>query len=309
MRRGAEAMRPVAIALRLAAERLGAAGIAAPRRDARLLVAHALDAGIEQVVAYPERPMSAEQLARLESLVDRRARREPVSRILGRREFWGLDFTLCEATLDPRPDSETLVEAVLDWVGSGRDQVFRILDLGCGTGCLLLALLSELPAAKGLGIDIAPAAVATAQHNARHLGLAGRAAFAVRSWQDGLPAPDGARPWDIIVSNPPYIPSDQIAGLAPEVADHDPRMALDGGPDGLAAYRSLLPPAAEALSDAGLLALEVGVGQAKAVCRLLEQVDFPTIWTTSDLSGIERCVLATRAGNSRAFAPDSAPAA
>jgi len=296
-------------AVEAARGRLAEAGVEAPRRDARLLTCSLLGGGPELLLADPDRPLSREETRVLCEALERRVRREPISRILGWREFWSLEFLLTEETLDPRPDSETLVEAVLAWVGPQRDQVFRILDFGCGSGCLLLALLSELPAARGLGIDIAPGAVAASTRNARHLGLAGRSDFQTGSWSAGpAGSADGPwypGPWDIVISNPPYIPSGEIAGLAPEVADYDPTAALDGGGDGLAAYRSLIPQVAAVVSEAGLFALEVGVGQAGAVSTLLQEVDFPTIWSLRDLSGVERCVLATRAHKRRTIQPKS----
>ncbi|NIA71873.1 peptide chain release factor N(5)-glutamine methyltransferase [Pelagibius litoralis] len=287
-------------AVATATSRLAEAGIEAPRRDARLLVCSLLGGGPELLLARPERPLDAAETAGIAAAVERRARREPISRILGRREFWSLEFQLGPETLDPRPDSETLVEAVLDFIPR-RDAELRILDLGCGSGCLLLALLSELPVAQGLGIDLAPGAVAASAENARRLGLGSRAEFVQGSWQDGL---QGV--WNIVVSNPPYIPTAEIAGLAPEVAAYDPPLALDGGTDGLAAYRSLIPAAAAVLHGEGLLALEVGAGQSAAVRGLLEEAGFPTIRVARDLSGIERCVLATQARKSRASAQELA---
>ena len=295
-------------AVETATGRLAAAGIEAPRRDARLLICRLLGGGAELLLAHPDRVLSDDEMRAVESAMERRVRREPVSRILGRREFWSLEFLLDADTLDPRPDSETLVEAVLNWVGPERKRAFRILDLGCGSGCLLLALLSELPGARGLGIDIAPGAVAASARNARHLDLAERATFETGSWSAG-PAPGAGRaPWDIVISNPPYIPSGEIAGLAPEVAGYDPHLALDGGGDGLTAYRRLIPLAAGGLKTAGLLALEVGAGQAAAVSALLRKADCPTIWTARDLSGIERCVLATSTRKRRTFQLNSTPA-
>ena len=292
MTQAAEALQAVGAALRQAAERLAAAGIEAPRRDARLLIAHVLDAGVEQVVGYPERPLSREQAARLETLVARRARREPVSRILGRREFWGLELALSEATLDPRPDSETLVEALLAALPD-RAARLRVLDLGSGSGCLLLALLSELPAASGLGLDVSAAAVETARRNAARLGLEDRARFALGDWRRGLQGD-----WPVIVCNPPYIAEGEIAGLAPEVAGYDPYLALAGGRDGLAAYRVLAPAVAGAIADGGVAALEIGVGQAEAVEALLRQAGLSAIERRSDLSGSPRCLL-IRAGRAK----------
>jgi len=269
-----------------AAARLRAAGVEGARRDARLLLAHALDLDPAQILAYPERPVSAAERARAAPLLARRAAREPVSRILGRREFWGLDFAVTADTLDPRPDSETLVRAVLDRLGPAPGAP-AILDLGTGTGCLLLALLSELPHARGLGIDVSPGAVAVARANAARLGLAGRSRVQVASWSDDLPGE-----WQVIVSNPPYIMERQIEDLAPEVALYEPRLALAAGSDGLAAYRSLIPRVARMLAPGGLVALEVGAGQRDAVDSILDKAGLAPSGRMADLAGIERCVLA-----------------
>lgn len=284
----------LAEAVAAAAARLAAAGIDDARRDARLLACRLLGAGPELLLAQPERPLSAAEADRLEAWVARRAAREPVSRILGEREFWSLPFGLNAATLDPRPDSETLVAAVLEALPE-RTAPLRLLDLGTGTGCLLLALLSELPRATGCGIDISGAAIEQAAANAARLGLAARARFLRHSWEAGLALPGG--PWDLVVSNPPYIASGEIAGLAPEVAAYDPAAALDGGPDGLAAYRALVPAAAAALSPGGLIALEVGQGQGDAVEGLLGAAGLRPLRRVHDLAGIERCLIAGKSSN------------
>lgn len=291
-------------AVAAAARRFAAAGIESPRRDARLLICRLLGGGPELLLADPGRVLGASEQAAVAAAVARREGREPVSRILGMREFWSLEFLLDEESLDPRPDSETLVEAVLQWAGD-RGRAWRILDLGCGSGCLLLALLSELPKARGLGLDLAPGAIAASARNAARLGLADRAAFVQGSWRDGLPAPEGSQSWDIVVSNPPYIASAEIGSLAPEVADYDPRLALDGGADGLDAYRSLIPQAARVLHPQGLLALELGAGQAAAVESLLEEAGLGAHRTARDLSGTERCLLVTQSRNPAACGPDS----
>ena len=274
-----------------AAARLASAGVEEPRRDARLLACRLLGGGPELLLAQPERALSAAEAARIEAAVARRAAREPVSRILGEREFWSLSFGLNAATLDPRPDSETLVAAVLAELPDRRAPL-SLLDLGTGSGCLLLALLSELPAASGCGIDISAAAVDQASANAARLGLAARARFVRHSWSDGLDLP-GA-PWDLVVSNPPYIASGEIAALAPEVAGYDPPAALDGGADGLAAYRALIPAAGPALRPGGRLALEIGQGQAEAVERLLAAAGLARLRRARDLAGVERCLLAAK---------------
>jgi release factor glutamine methyltransferase len=268
--------------------RLSDAGVPEPRLDARLLLAHAAEVAPQTILLNPERALSSAARARLDALVRRRLDREPVSRILGRRAFWTLDLALSPATLDPRPDSETLIEAVLAALPD-KTLSRRVLDLGTGTGCLLLALLSEWPAATGLGIDVAPDAIATAEGNARSAGVEARARFARGDWGTGL---DG--PYDVIVSNPPYIPTGTIANLMPEVARHDPLAALDGGPDGLAAYRRLAPDLARMLALEGLAVLEHGEGQADAVAEIMGGHGLVERGRRADLAGRQRCLLLGR---------------
>ena len=269
------------------AARLRAAGVAGPRRDARLLLAAALGVDPARVLAHPERRVSAAEAARAEAVIARRARREPVSRILGRREFRGLEFEVTPDTLDPRLDTETVVGAVLDRLPD-TDAEIGILDLGTGTGCLLLALLSALPRARGLGVDLSPPALEVARRNAARLGLAGRASFEQRDWAAGL-----GGPWQAIVSNPPYIVDQEIGSLPPEVARYEPHLALAGGPDGLDAYRSLIPHVGRLLARDGICALEVGAGQAAAVEAIVVQNGLKPIGRAKDLGGIERCLVAT----------------
>jgi len=295
----------IAQTLTAAAARLAAAGIADPRRDARLLIAAAIEAGPEHLIAHPDRVLDGAETSQAEALIARRAVREPVSRILGRREFWSLDFEITPDTLDPRPDSEALVAAVLARIGAQGlvGAPLSVLDLGTGSGCLLLALLSELPAATGLGLDISAAALDVARRNARNLGLSDRARFEIGDWAGDWPGDWGAGSadsWQVIVSNPPYIKDSEIGDLAPEVARYDPKMALTAGSDGLDAYRNLLPRAASLLERGGVLALEVGRGQQEAVTALLVTSGFTPLGRYRDLGGIERCLLATRSkpGNS-----------
>jgi len=288
----------IAQTLAAAAARLAAAGVADPRRDARLLIAAAIEAGPERLIAEPERVLGAAEAARIEASISRRAAREPVSRILGRRGFWSLEFEITPDTLDPRPDSEALVAAVLARIGAQGlvGAPLSVLDLGTGSGCLLLALLSELPAATGLGLDISAAALDVARRNARNLGLSDRARFEIGDWAGGWPGDWGAGSadsWQVIVSNPPYIKDSEIGDLAPEVARYDPKMALTAGSDGLDAYRNLLPRAASLLERGGVLALEVGRGQQDAVTALLAASGLTPLSRYRDLGGIERCLLAT----------------
>ncbi|QEX24279.1 release factor glutamine methyltransferase [Hypericibacter adhaerens] len=268
--------------------RLDRVGIENARREARLLLAAALDRSWGDLVGREEQPVAPETAARFEDFVRRRSRHEPVSRILGRREFWSLDFGLSAATLDPRADSETLIEAVLETVAD-RDAPLSILDLGCGTGCLLLALLSELPNAKGIGVDLAPLAVATASANAARLGLERRARFRIADWDSGL-----AGRFDIVVSNPPYIPAAEIATLAPEVVLHDPHLALDGGPDGLAAHRRLARIIPRRLAAGGIAVVEHGDEQGPAAQAIYEAGGLTLRKWRADLGGHWRCLVMAR---------------
>ncbi len=253
------------------ANRLAAAGIAEPRRELRLLQIEAGGAG--SLADWPDRPHPG-----LEALANRRAAREPVSRIVGRREFWSRDFLLTPETFDPRPDSETVVEAAL----AAMPAFASVLDLGTGSGCLLAALLSERPGARGLGIDRSPAACLAARRNLKGL----RALVAAGDWGTAV-----AGRFDLVVSNPPYIPSAEIAALMPEVRDHDPRLALDGGADGLDAYRVLLEDLPRLLSRGGVAVLELGVGQAQAVAALAEAKGLQVREIRADLAGIPRAMV------------------
>jgi release factor glutamine methyltransferase len=272
-------------AVAAAQARLEAAGIESPRREARRLVA--LAAGLEEaaVLGYPERPLAPGAARRLGRFVARRARHEPLSRIAGTREFWSLPFALSPATLDPRPDSETVVAAALARIGD-RQAPLRVLDFGTGSGCLLLALLSELPAAVGFGLDISPGACRAARRNAAAIGLESRAFFAVGRWAEGL-----AGAVDVVVSNPPYIATPALAALAPEVALYDPVQALDGGADGLQCYRALAPGIARLLGPRGFACLELGAGQATAVAEIFARAGLDAVARHRDLGGVERCLV------------------
>ncbi len=278
----------LAAALADAARLLAAAEIEGAAADARLLARHALGLGPEALVRDPDRVMRAHELAEFKALVARRAAGEPIARIRGVREFWSLEFRLAPACLDPRPDSETLVEAVLDHLDGkgGRTRPWRLLDLGTGSGCLLLALLSELPNATGTGVDASAEALAVSCDNAHDLGLSGRATFLQVDWTKRL-----AGPFDAIVANPPYIESAAIAGLAPEVRDWDPRAALDGGPDGLDAYRAVLPDLARVMAPGAAAAFEIGWDQGGSVAALARAAGLRPAGVRRDLAGRERCLL------------------
>ena len=277
-----------------ASSKLAQAGIADARREARMILAHVLGIDMAGAFGRPERPIGQAESDAFDRLVARRASREPWSRIVGVREFWSLPFKLSPDTLDPRPDSETLVQAVLDAMPN-REAPLRLLDLGTGSGCLLLALLSELKRAWGLGVDLSPGAAAAAAANASALGLAGRACFIAGDWGRSL----GGR-FDAIIVNPPYIPQADIARLEPEVARWDPERALAGGADGLDAIRAVLPEAARLAAPDGLVALELGQGQAEAANRLATAAGLAVFARPTDLNGIERCLLMRPAGSGSA---------
>ncbi|UEM02365.1 peptide chain release factor N(5)-glutamine methyltransferase [Skermanella rosea] len=260
------------------------AGIDTPELDARLLTGAALGMTREHMLIHATARLNQPQVARVLGFVARRVAREPVSRILGRREFWSLDFTLSPATLDPRPDSETVVEEALAGV-QDRQAPLSILDLGTGTGCLLLAVLSELPRATGLGVDRSEEAVETASANARRLGLGQRARFSTGDWASGI-----EDRFDLVISNPPYIPDADIETLAPEVTRFDPPGALAGGPDGLDAYRTIVAQLPGVLKPGGRIIFEVGFGQSADVSALLGAAGFGRIGARKDLGGVERAV-------------------
>ncbi len=272
-------------AMTRAASDLAAAGVPDCRREARLLVA--LAAGIEtsSVLTHPERALEDGAAVRLAEMVRRRRAREPVSRLTGRREFWSLEFEVSPATLDPRPDSETVVEAALARI-LDRARRLLVLDLGTGTGCLLLALLSELPNAVGLGLDRAPAAVAVARRNAAANHMESRAFFAVGSW--GAAARGG---FDVVLANPPYVPSAEIARLAPEVALWEPRLALDGGADGLEAYRAIAPDLRRLVVPTGFAVIELGAGQGDAAAAIFAGAGLDAVARAHDLGSRERCLV------------------
>lgn len=271
------------------AGRLAVAGVDNPRGEAWLLLAAASGAERATLLAGAAATLSPEQQASLEALVRRRERREPIAYILGAKEFWSLSFEVDPAVLIPRPETETVVEAALEQIGE-RTAALRILDLGTGSGCLLLALLSELASATGLGVDHSPAALALAKRNAERLGLGARARFRQGSWGEGL-----HERFDLIVSNPPYVAEAEWDRLQPEIRCFEPKAALVAGPDGLAVYRELAPDCARLLAMRGALALEIGLGQADAVSDILAGQRLEVVKRRRDLAGIERCLVARRA--------------
>jgi len=262
------------------------AGFDEARRRARRLLAAALNLSSTEVFTRLDRAITEGERERIAAMLRRALMHEPLSRIMRVREFWGLEFGLSPDTLDPRPETETLVEAVLARLPE-RDRPYRFLDLGTGSGCLLLALLSEFPAASGVGVDRAPGAIITARDNAGRLGLAARAHFAAGDWGRGLD-----ERFDAIVSNPPYIESNAMPGLPREVRDFDPPLALDGGADGLDAYRAIAAELPRLLAPTGIFACEIGQGQENAVAGIIIAAGLVIDAVLPDLAGIPRCVVA-----------------
>jgi release factor glutamine methyltransferase len=267
-----------------AKDRLKDAGIDQPSIDARLMLEVAADVTRTEIVTDPYRELTAEQQATLEDYLARRARREPVSHIIGRKGFWKILLQVNKNVLTPRPETEVIVDEALK--AFPENMAFSMLDLGVGSGTILLAVLAERPAAKGLGIDASSEALAVARDNAASLDLNTRAAFMHGDWTAGL----GDAGFDLVVSNPPYIATDVIDTLEPEVRDHEPRLALDGGPDGLDAYRILAPEMLRVLKAGGMFAVEIGYDQSKAVEALFRAAGAQQVKTIKDLSTHDRVV-------------------
>lgn len=279
----------VAEALRLMVQSFKLAGIEEPQADARSLLGHALRLSRTQLVAQGDRVLEAREIDAASALAARRLKREPVARILGRKEFWSLALTVTPDVLVPRPETETLVEAALDMIGRDgmKMEMLRILDIGTGSGALLLALLSELKSAVGLGTDISGVALEIARLNAERCGLKDRCTFVACDVAAGV---EGQ--FDLIVSNPPYVSRGEIATLAPEVRDFDPRLALDGGKDGLDCYRAIAKHARRLLSPGGRLIVELGAGQEQAVRALFTATGLQVDAGRADLAGIPRALVA-----------------
>lgn len=267
----------VSVARKAIALALKRAGVADFTFEARIL--------IEDLVGDSD-PIDEAATVRVKDAVARRLAGEPLWRILGAREFWGLSFALSPGTLEPRPDSETLIETALTHLAARRHETLRMLDLGTGTGCLLIAALREFPQASGLGIDLSADAVATATRNATRNGVGERATFRKGNWAAGVD-----ERFDLILSNPPYIGSDEIAGLDRTVREHDPLLALDGGPDGLTAYRALAAALPAHLPPRGRAILEIGAGQEEAVVRLMVAAGLRHLDSRRDLGGHIRALV------------------
>ena len=278
----------IAGALEAATKRLSAAGVENPQFDSRLLLCHAAD--IEQVTVFthPNRELHPQIFQSYEALIERRALREPVSHLIGEREFWSLPFAVSSDVLDPRPASETLIQAALNYVGDTQ-KVFSVLDLGTGSGCLLIAILSEFPLARGIGIDSSEAALIVARRNAAKHSVEKRSKFEFSSWGKNL-----SGSFDLILCNPPYIAESEQDFLEPEVVVYEPRMALFAGDDGLSAFRQLAPDVYRLLNLEGVAVLECGLGQVASLIEIFSSVGLKHLETLSDLEGIERCCVFSR---------------
>ncbi len=277
-------------AVHLIGQAFKVAGIEESLVDARILLGHALRLDRAQLIARSDRILEAREIDAVSALCVRRLKREPVARILGHREFWDQMLDVGPAVLVPRPETETIVEAALDYIVRNglRMEKLRILDIGTGSGALLLALLGELPNAVGTGTDISAEAIAVARGNAERNGFIARCNFVACDIAKGVQGP-----FDLIVSNPPYIPRGEIDTLAPEVRDYDPRIALDGGADGLDAYRAIAGEAPRLLAPGGRLIVELGVGQEPAVTALFTNASLHVSGAHKDLAGIPRAFVAT----------------
>jgi release factor glutamine methyltransferase len=278
----------VAAARRALANAFREAEIESPDLDARLLVGHALGLEHARLVSESERQLTASEIRQIESFAARRLAHEPVAHMLGRKEFWGLMFHVSADVLVPRPETETVVEAAIELLAKRRNDPLRIADLGTGSGALLIALLHEFQNATGIGTDISQRALDIARANAWTHGLNKRSDFVACSYGAALPGN-----YDLVVSNPPYIPSGDIPGLEPDVRNYDPVLALDGGADGLDAYRAIAADARRLVVPDGLMILEVGIGQADAVSTLLRDAKMlPRPPARPDMAGIPRAVVA-----------------
>jgi release factor glutamine methyltransferase len=282
----------IAAARRRFADALRRSGFETPDLDARVLIGHALGLDHAGLIRDAGRALRADEAEAIAAFAVRRLEREPVARIVGMKEFWSLPLSVDAATLVPRPESETVVETALAAIdaGGGRSQSLRLLDIGTGSGALLLALLAELPNALGVGTDVNVGALAVARHNADRLGLAQRARFVACDIAAAL-----AGPFDLIVSNPPYVASAAIATLAPGVRDYEPHVALDGGPDGLDAYRAIAAQAPRVLRPHARLVVELGAGQSAAVEAIMHAGGLAGVTLTPDIAGILRVLTAVGA--------------
>jgi release factor glutamine methyltransferase len=279
---------PVSTALDRAAARLAGAGIDRPRFEARLLLAHLTGLSQARQIADPDQLLGDDAQTQFEDLIARRENHEPISHLTGERECWSLPFAVSSAVLDPRPDSETLVAAAFEFFPNP-DSACSVLDLGTGSGCLLLAVLKNRSKARGIGIDVSQEALRIAVQNADRLDLSRRVRFVCGDWADAV---DGS--FDLILCNPPYITTREMADLPPEVAQYEPRTALDGGVDGLAAYRTLFPQLSGLLQPDGVAIVEIGAGQTTDIAAIAKNFRLRVTRVYRDLAGIQRCLAITR---------------
>jgi release factor glutamine methyltransferase len=281
-----DASSPRAEALARLFETFEACGIEDPKREAGITLSAASGVTPVALIVAPEAPLGS-AASRVEEFAARRAAGEPLSRIVGKREFWGLELAISPQVLDPRPETETIIEASLRRLKGRRDEPLRVLDLGVGSGALICALLAEFAHARGVGVDISAGAADVARRNVKACGLAGRAEIHVGDWTKGVEGP-----FDLIVSNPPYIARADLSRLPREVLNFDPRLALDGGIDGLDAYRRILPESRSLLSGGAWLMVEIGAGQAADVLAIAERSGFVDAAPEKDLAGLDRVVAA-----------------
>ena len=272
----------VGVALEAAIARLSAVGVDNPRMDARLLLCHSACLELANIIVDPNVVLADECFWKFEMLVKRREKREPISHLIGEREFWSLPFIVTADVLDPRPASETLIEAALDHV-RGRSEPVSVLDLGTGSGCLLIAVLSELPGARGVGVDISEAALVIARRNAEKNSVDDCTTFALSSWGCSV-----SGSFDLILSNPPYISDSERDDLEPEIAMYEPASALFAGEDGLSAYREVAPDIFRLLNPDGVAAIECGRDQITSVIEIFGDAGLRHVGTQCDLDGIER---------------------
>lgn len=269
-------------------KRLEAAGVDSPVVDARLLIEAGAGVSRVEIVTDPRRELAVAEVAAVEVLTRRREGREPISHILGKKAFWTLDVAVTRDVLTPRPETELLVEAAIRLLA--KDRPARVLDLGVGSGAIILAVLAERPFTTGVAVDVSEAALAVARANAERLGLSDRLELRQGDWTEGL---EGQ--FHLVLSNPPYIPADEVALLEPEVAHYEPRLALEGGRDGLDAYRRIIPQLNHLLAPGGAFAFEVGRGQAERVRAMAAAAGYATDAPLNDIAGIARVVTGHRA--------------
>ena len=282
------AISTIAAALEAAIKKLSAAGVENPKLDSKLLLCHAADIEPVELITNSNRQLPAQNLQSFEALIKRRVLREPVSHLIGEREFWSLPFLVSSDVLDPRPSSETLIQAALRYVEDTK-KVFSVLDLGTGSGCLLITILKECPLATGIGIDNSEAALLVARQNAAKHSVGNRSKFEFSSWGRNL-----NESFDLILCNPPYIADGELVLLEPEVIVYEPRMALFAGDDGLSAFRDLAPDIYRLLNLDGVAVLECGLGQVTSLVEIFSIAGLKHLETLPDLEGIERCCVFSR---------------